>query len=69
MEENQGKNRLIPLTQWNEFHPWPNQANLRYYVFHAETNGFKHCVRKIGKRILILEPAFFEWVEMSNSMK
>jgi len=55
--------RLIPLTKWGEYHPWPSVGGLRYLVFFAETNGFQACVRRAGRRVLIKEKAFFEWVD------
>jgi len=55
--------RLIPLTKWGEYHPWPSVGGLRYLVFFAETNGFHTCVRRAGRRVLIDEKAFFEWVD------
>lgn len=55
--------RLIPLTKWPEFHPWPTVAGLRYLVFHEHTNGFASCVRRVGKRVLIDEQAFRDWVD------
>ncbi len=32
--------RLIPLTKWNEHHPWPPIGGLRHLVFHEKSNGF-----------------------------
>ena len=25
---------LIPVTHWNDFHPWPSTGGLRHLVFH-----------------------------------
>ncbi len=58
--------KLIPLTQWPEHHLYPNIAGLRYLVFNADKNGFATCVKRIGKRILIDELAYFTWVETQN---
>ena len=58
--------RLLPLTKWNDFHIYPNQAGLRYLVFNADKNGFASCIKRIGKRVLIDEAAFFAWVETQN---
>jgi hypothetical protein len=59
--------RLIPLTQWPSFHAWPPMGGLRHLVFHAKTNGFDSCIRRVGKRILIDEAAFFTWVDAQNA--
>ena len=58
--------RLIPVTQWPKFHLFPSIGGLRYLIFNAETNGFSYCLRRIGRRILIDEAKFFEWVEIHN---
>lgn len=55
--------RLIPLVEWNAYHSWPPLGGLRYLVFHSASNGFHRVVRKIGRRVLIDESAFFNWVE------
>ena len=55
--------KLIPLTQWPEHHTYPNIAGLRYLVFNANSNGFASCIKRIGKRILIDEAAYFAWVD------
>lgn len=57
--------RLIPVTKWPEIHPWPSVAGLRDLTFHAKRNGFDAVVRRVGRRVLIDEAAFFEWVKRS----
>lgn len=58
--------RLIPASDWNDFHPWPPIGGLRHLIFHAEQNGFDAVVRRCGRRVLINETAFFDWVERSG---
>lgn len=58
--------RLIPVTQWNQYHAFPPQGGLRWLIFHEKTNGFGACIRRIGRRVLIDEAAFFEWVDSQN---
>jgi len=55
--------RLIPVTDWNRFHAWPPQGGLRHLIFYAKSNGFDRVVRKIGRRVLIDEKAFFQWAD------
>ena len=59
--------RLIPLTAWSKHHAWPPLGGVRHLVFHQETNGFKKVVKRVGRRLLIDERAFFEWVDEQNS--
>ena len=54
--------RFIPVPKWPEFHSWPPIGGLRHLIFHAETNGFKECLVRAGRRILIDEAAFFNWL-------
>ena len=61
------KTRLIPVTQWSRHHDWPNQSGLRHLIFYEKTNGFNQVVRRVGRRVLIDERAFFKWVEEKNS--
>ncbi len=55
--------RLIPVTKWNDFHSWPPIGGLRHLIFYEKTNGFSHCILRIGRRVLIDENKFFEWTE------
>ena len=54
--------KLIPIPNWNQYHQWPTQSGLRYWIFHSRTNGFDKVIRRIGRRVLIDEAAFFEWI-------
>ncbi len=58
--------KLIPVPKWNNYHEWPTQAALRYYIFNAEFNGFNKVIKRVGRRILIDENQFFLWVENQN---
>ena len=55
--------RLIPLTRWPDFHPWPSVPALRDYVFHSKSNGFDDVIVRIGRRVLLSERDFFVWAE------
>lgn len=59
--------RLIPVPEWNSHHPWPPIGGLRYLIFNAEANGFDQVVRRVGRRVLIDEAAFFAWVEKQGA--
>lgn len=59
--------RLIPLTEWNQYHSWPPTGGLRHLVFNRDKNGFDKVVRKCGARVLLDEGAFFEWVDQQNA--
>ena len=59
----QTNRRLIPANKWNEHHEWPPMGGLRHLIFHADSNGFHKVVRRCGRRVLIDEGAFFDWIE------
>ena len=58
------RTRYIPVPNWEKHHEWPRIGGLRNLIFNRQTNGFDKfgVVKKIGKRVLIDEAAFFEWV-------
>lgn len=59
--------RYIPVTKWSEYHIWPTIVGLRNLIFNKEKNGFSQVVKKVGKRVLIDEKAFFKWVKNNGS--
>jgi len=61
--------KLIPVTQWNEHHQWPPIGGLRHLIFHEQSNGFSKVLRRCGRRVLIDEAAFFQWVEEQNAKR
>lgn len=62
-EHQEEKSRLIPLAEWDKYHPYPTVGTLRQYNFH-NTRNFHECLEyggAEGNRILIDEKKFFEW--------
>lgn len=58
---------LTPLTKWEDKHGYPPPGQLRALVFNAEKNGFSKCIRRIGKRVLIDDEKYFQWVDEQNN--
>jgi hypothetical protein len=58
--------RFIPVPEWPKHHPWPPLGGLRHLIFNAKANGFDKCIRRVGRRVLIDEAAFVEWVREQN---
>ncbi|WP_010597306.1 hypothetical protein [Rickettsiella massiliensis] len=56
--------RYIPAPNWEKHHEWPRPkvGGLRNLIFNRYTNGFDKVIKKVGKRILIDEAAFFNWI-------
>jgi len=63
-----GGTRYIPMQMWNQFHPWPSVAGLRALVGKKHKNGFHTVIVKVGKRIVIDEKAFFDWMESRKKL-
>jgi hypothetical protein len=64
------KTRYITVPNWNKHHEYPSVGGLRNLIFNKDKNGFHKVIKKIGKRVLIDEAAFFEWVaNEGNSAK
>lgn len=57
---------LIPVSEFNNVYQWPSIGALRQLIFYNTDNFVEKVVRKIGKRLYIKVPAFFEWVEETN---
>lgn len=57
--------RLIPLTDWPKYHPYPPLGGLRHLVF-TMPPGFEKVVRRVNRRVLIDEGAWFQWVAEQN---
>jgi hypothetical protein len=53
----------LTVKQFAEKYDAFTEASLRYYIFHAETNGLSTALRRIGRKILIDENKFFEWID------
>lgn len=61
--------RLITVLDWPNHHPWPPIGGLRHLVFFAKENGFDNVIRRVGRRVLIDEAAFFEWATKQGAKK
>jgi hypothetical protein len=65
-QENQPSNRLIPVPEWNQHHSWPPIGGLRHLIFNEHTNGFASAFKRVGRRVLIDEQAFFAIIDKQN---
>lgn len=61
--------RFFTVTQWSNHHSWPSTGGLRHLIFFSKTNGFEKVIRRSGKRILIDERAFFEWIDSKEKQQ
>lgn len=61
--------RLITVPDWPNHHSWPPIGGLRYLIFNARHNGINKAIRRVGRRVLIDEAAFFQWVAEQGATK
>ena len=57
---------LFTVPQMAEEHPAFSQSALRHLIFDAKRNKFNTVIKRIGRKVLIDEEAFFDWVEMQQ---
>lgn len=62
------KSRLIPVTKWNQYHPWPSIGGIRHLIEHRKKKKCEQAFVKAGGRWLIIEDAFFAWVYSSKEV-
>ena len=60
--------RLIPVVQFNKYYPDPTPAALRWLIF-KNVDGFRRCVVRRGRRVLIDETEYFRWVREHGGAK
>ena len=60
-----GVRRLIPVAKFNDYHPDPTPAAIRWMIF-MDKDGFCRCVVRRGRRVLIDEQEYFAWLDEQN---
>lgn len=60
---------ILTVKQFSEKHSAFPIGGLRHLIFHEHENGFHKCVKRVGRRVLIDEQAFFEWVTEQSGNK
>lgn len=63
---NNNQARYLTVAQWTKEYSWPPLGGLRHLIFYADNNGFNSVIRRAGRRILLNEQAFFDWIERQN---
>lgn len=43
-----------------------SSSGIRHLIWESEKNGFKKCMRRIGKKIFICEEDFYSWIESNK---
>lgn len=56
------------VNQFCERHPAFTVGGMRHSIFHEESNGLAKsgAIVRMGRKVLISEPKFFQWLESQN---
>ncbi|HHF7367438.1 TPA: hypothetical protein ACPSKY_002571 [Legionella bozemanae] len=54
---------LVSVKKMPDIYPGFTQSSIRWLIFNENTNGFKRCVKRIGKKILIDLEQFESWID------
>jgi hypothetical protein len=62
---------LYTVAQFSERHSFISQGGLRFQIFNAENNGLASfgAIVRMGRKVLIDESRYFEWVESLREKK
>ena len=60
------ENRILTVRDFCTKHLWPPEGGLRHIIFYSSENGAEAFIRRVGRRVLIDEAAFFVWVAAQN---
>lgn len=58
-----GPARLLTVSQFVEKHSWATKGGLRGLLFNRKKNGLDVAVVRLGRRLLLDEEQFFQWLE------
>ena len=54
---------FLSVNQLTQRYPSITPGMLRWWLFHRDQNGLARAVRKVGRRLLIDEGDFFDWLD------
>ncbi len=69
IQNSENPTRFIPVPNWHKHHEWPPLGGLRSLIFNSRQNGFDKVIKRVGRRVLIDEAAFFAWVNEKNAVE
>ena len=68
-DEGSPKTNFLTVRQLAERYPAFTANGIRHHIFHAEKNGFTKCMRRVGKRVLIEESLFVQWIASNGGVR
>ena len=61
--------RLFTVRQFSAKYPAFPEGGLRHMIFQAEAIGFDKVIRRVGRKILLCENSFFQWIDEQNQLR
>ena len=62
MGENHSHSRFLSVRQLAEAYPFKSERGWRWTIFMADENGFRSCLLRVGRRVIIDEEALVLWL-------
>ncbi len=56
----------LSVTQLSKRHPAFSPSAIRHLIFSARTNGFQSVIVRVGRKLILEESAFENWVRTQN---
>jgi len=53
---------FLTVRQTSDKNPAFSEASLRWIIFNSKLNGVTAFIRKVGRKVLLDEAGFLEWV-------
>ena len=58
--------QFYTVKQLADKHHFVTLSALRWYIFHSKSNGLHSCIRRVGRKILIDNQAFLNWIDTNG---
>jgi hypothetical protein len=69
VEEKLINTNLFTVKQMAKRHSAFNENALRALIYSARNNRFEQCVRRVGRRVILVEDEFLKWVDSNPTKK
>ena len=57
------QNEYLTVRQLSLKYPAFSEGGLRWFIFNEHQNGFAKCIRRVGRKVLISEIDFLNWID------
>jgi hypothetical protein len=63
----QSQKRFATVREMPHIYPSFTEASIRWLIFNEKTNGFSQCLRRIGRRKILIDLDRFEkWIDQQQ---